>query len=68
MFEGSVNGDDRVMSWEKIGVTLVVKPSAHSSGLYIRILKRYADAYELWGVEALEFTIQRVKRKEKVVE
>jgi len=50
------------MSWEKIGVTQIVKPAGHSGGLYLRILKETVDAYDLWTAEAVEYTIERVKR------
>jgi len=52
------------VSWEKIGVTAVVKPAAHSGGLYLRILKKTADAYGLWTAEAVEYTIERIKQSE----
>jgi len=52
------------MSWEKIGVTIVSKPAAHGSGLYVRIPKKTVGAYDLWNAEMVEFTVDRVKRPE----
>jgi len=52
------------VSWEKIGVTIVCKPAAHSSGLYLRVPKKAVEAYDLWTAEMVEFTIERVKRPE----
>jgi len=52
------------VSWEKIGVSVVSKPAAHGSGLYLRILKNLVEAYDLWNAEMVEFTIDRVKRPE----
>jgi len=52
------------MSFEKIGVTLVMKPAAHGSGLYLRVPKRICEAYDLFAADVVEFTIDRVKRPE----
>jgi len=52
------------VSWEKIGVTAVVKPAAHSSGLYLRIPKKTVEAYDLWTAEMVEYTIERAKQPE----
>jgi len=48
------------VSWEKIGVTVVGKPAAHSSGLYLRIPKKVCEAYDLFGAQMVVFTIERV--------
>jgi hypothetical protein len=53
------------MSWEKIGATVVAKPVAHSSGIYLRVPKRVARAYELYTAEEVEFTLDRARRREK---
>jgi len=50
------------VSWEKIGVTVVGKPAAHSSGLYLRIPKKMCEAYDLFYAEVVEFTIERMLR------
>ena len=52
------------MGWKKIGVTTVVAPAAHGSGLYLRVKKDLVDAYDLWNAKKVEFTIERVKRPE----
>jgi len=52
------------VSWEKIGVTVVSKPAAHSSGLYLRIPKKMCEAYDLSYAEMVEFTIERMLRRE----
>jgi len=52
------------LSWEKVGVSVVSKPVAHGSGLYLRVLKNLVEAYDLWTAEMVEFTIERVKRPE----
>jgi len=48
------------LSWQKIGVTVVGKPAAHSSGLYLRIPKKVCEAYDLFKAQMVEFTIERV--------
>jgi len=48
------------VSWEKIGVTVVGKPAAHSSGLYLRIPKKVCEAYDLFRAQMVVFTIERV--------
>jgi len=48
------------VSWEKIGVTVVGKPAAHSSGLYLRIPKKVCEAYDLFKAQMVVFTIERV--------
>jgi len=48
------------VSWEKIGVTVVGKPAAHSSGLYLRIPKKVCEAYDLFRAQVVVFTIERV--------
>lgn len=53
------------MSWEKVGVTVVGKPASHGSGLYLRVKKDVADAYDLYTAEKVEFEIKRVKRPEE---
>jgi len=50
------------LSWEKIGVTVVSKPVAHGSGLYVRIAKGIAEAYDLFTAEKVEMTIDRALR------
>ena len=50
------------MIWEKIGVTVVSGPKAYGSGVYLRIPKNVAQAYELYSAEKIEFEIRRVKR------
>jgi len=50
------------MKWEKIGVTVVSGPKAYGSGVYLRIPKSVAKAYELYSAETIEFEIRRVKR------
>jgi len=51
------------VSWEKIGVTIVTEPKAHGSGIYLRVPKKVVQAYDLVVAEAIEVTIDRVKRK-----
>jgi len=53
------------MSWEKIGVTVVTEPKAHGSGIYLRVPKKVVQAYDLINTEAIEVTIDRVKRREQ---
>ena len=50
------------MSWQKIGVTLVSSPKAYGSGIYLRIPKETAEAYDLFNAEKIEFEIRRVRR------
>lgn len=50
------------MSWEKIGVTVISKPVAHGSGIYIRIPKNVATAYELYTAEKIEVRLERARR------
>jgi len=50
------------MKWEKIGVTVVSGPKAYGSGVYLRIPKSVARAYELYSAEEIEFEIKRVRR------
>jgi len=52
------------MSWEKVGVTVASKPAAMGSGLYLRVPKNLVEAYDLWTVKMVEFTIERAKRLE----
>jgi len=53
------------VSWEKIGVTVVAKPVAHGSGIYLRIPKRVVEAYDLITAQEVEVTVQRAKRPEE---
>jgi len=62
--EGLKNLEVEIVSWEKIGVTVVSKPASHGSGLYLRVLKNLVEAYDLWTAEMVEFTIDRVRRPE----
>jgi len=48
------------VSWEKVGITVVGKPAAHSSGLYLRIPKKVCEAYDLFRAQMVVFTIERV--------
>jgi len=50
------------MSWEKVRVTVLVKPAAHGSGLYLRVPKNLVEAYSLWAAETVEYTLERVKK------
>jgi len=52
------------VSWEKIGVSIVSKPAAHGSGLYLRIPKKMCEAYDLWKAKMVEFTVDRALRPE----
>jgi len=52
------------VSWEKVGITFVAKPSSTGGGLKVRIPKKTVDAYDLWTAEAIEVTIDRAKRRE----
>jgi len=51
------------MAWQRVGVTIVVKPAAYGGGLYLRVPKRIAEAYELYTAEAVEFEVKRVRRR-----
>lgn len=51
-----------MMSWEKIGVTLVAGPVAHGSGVYLRIPKKVCQAYDLFTAKEIEFKLERAKR------
>jgi len=53
------------MSWERIGVTVVTKPVAHGSGIYVRIPKDVVEAYGLYEAEKIEITVDRVQRPPK---
>jgi len=53
------------MSWEKVGVTVVGSPVLHGSGIYVRIPKKTAEAYDLFTAEAIEVTVDRVKRPDE---
>jgi len=48
------------VSWEKLGVTVASKPASHGSGLYLRIPKKVCEAYDLWKVQMVVFTIERI--------
>jgi len=48
------------VSWEKVGITVVGKPAAHSSGLYLRIPKKVCEAYDLFRAQMVVFTIERI--------
>lgn len=50
------------MSWEKIGITVVGKPTAHGGGLVVRIPKQIVGAYDLWDAEVLEVKVVRAKK------
>lgn len=56
------------MSWEKVGVTVVSRPVAHGAGIYLRIPKKVAEAYELYTAEDVEITIDRAKRRPPAAE
>jgi len=56
------------MPWEKIDVRTLVKPAHHGSGLYLRIPKKLADAYDLHNAEAVIYVIEKVKQKGKAEE
>jgi len=56
------NRGEEKMSWEKLNLDLVAKPAQHGGGLYLRIPKKIASAYELYSAELVEFTIKRVRR------
>jgi len=49
--------------WEKIGVMVVAKPATYGGGLYLRVPKRIAEAYDLYNAEAVEFEVKRVRRR-----
>jgi len=51
--------------WEKVGVMIVVKPAAYGGGLYLRVPKRIAEAYELYTAEVVEFEVKRVRRRSR---
>jgi len=53
------------VSWEKVGVTVVCKPVAHSSGIYVRIPKRVAQAYDLFTADEVEVTVERARRSQR---
>jgi len=50
------------MSWEKLGITLLGKLSFSGGSHKVTIPKKVVDAYNLWGVDKIEFEIRRVKR------
>jgi len=58
------NGGVGIMSWERVGVTIVGKPVSHGGGLYVRIPKKTVDAYTLHTGLFIEVTVDRVKRPE----
>ena len=50
------------MSWEKIGITIVAKPSFTGGGLKVRIPSKVVDAYDLWAVDRIEIRIERARK------
>jgi len=47
------------VSWEKIGITFVVKPASTGGGLKVRIPKDVVEAYDLWTAQKVEVKLER---------
>ena len=53
------------MKWEKIGITILGKPSSHGGGLVVRIPKKVCDAYGLYTADVVEVEIRRARQPEE---